>query len=226
MKFTDACIRPYPLGDSSLGRMALECRELGYDSAIALGGDALAREELGAHGIQVLKGYCIEEKSAKGVTAACRRAPGDRIIMVEAGEYAFNRAVISIPGIKILRGLWRAPSNAVDHVLARFAAQRRVAWDIELNPLVRTRGHARQRAIQRYRDILMLHRRLGVPLTISTGAASVLEQRGVRDAMRLCALFGMGQEEVYRALGTMGLLLRERRDVEVIGWAGDRPRSD
>ena len=35
MKITDACVYPYPVGDSSVRRFALEARSFGYDSIVA-----------------------------------------------------------------------------------------------------------------------------------------------------------------------------------------------
>ncbi len=36
MKITDACVYPYPCGDSSVRRMALEARTLGFDGIVAI----------------------------------------------------------------------------------------------------------------------------------------------------------------------------------------------
>ena len=35
MKITDACVYPYPCGDSSVRRMALEAKALGFDRLVA-----------------------------------------------------------------------------------------------------------------------------------------------------------------------------------------------
>ena len=34
MKITDACVYPYPVGDSSVRRFAIEARSFGYDSIV------------------------------------------------------------------------------------------------------------------------------------------------------------------------------------------------
>jgi len=38
MMATDANVCPYPAGDSTLARMALEAAELGFDSIVTIGG--------------------------------------------------------------------------------------------------------------------------------------------------------------------------------------------
>lgn len=211
MRFTDACIHPYPDGDSSLRRMSIECRELGYDSAVALA-DRIPQDIP----IEILKGHLLQGDTMKALVASARRVPQGCLLMVEAGDYALNRAIVRMKGIQIVRGAWRVSPNAIDHIVARFAAERGIAFDIELAPLVKLRGISRQKVLQRYRELLMYSRRTGCRLTISTGARSILEQRGVREATLLCSLFGMTRSEVLDALAAPGEMLRERDDVRVV----------
>jgi len=80
------------------------------------------------------------------------------------------------------------------------AADNRVAIDIDLSVIIAGRGIARQRAIQRYRDVLVLERRFEFPLTVSTYARSVLELRAVREISGLGSVLGMDIPDVERAL--------------------------
>jgi ribonuclease P/MRP protein subunit RPP1 len=70
--------------------------------------------------------------------------------------------------------------------------------------------------LQRYEDVLQLHRRFRFPLTISSGARSILDQRSVREITSLCSLFRMGTEEVFRALATCGEILERKGPVEEV----------
>lgn len=213
MRYTDACIRPYPGGNSSLARMAMEAREMGFDSVVSL----VAPLSSGSP-VEVLSGFLIAERSPGEVAAALRRVPrGTEVVMVQAGDSRFNRAVVSMRGVMVLRELWRAPPHAIDHVVARFAAGRGTALDIEIGPLVRGRGTYRQRVLQRYADLLALHRRTGCALTISSGAGSILEQRAVREIVQLCGLFGMERPEVLEALGTIGRMREEKGEAVIAG---------
>ena len=62
MKITDACVYPYPAGDSSIRRLALEARAYGYDSIVAM--DTPAGE---IHGVTVLSGMYLAGATAKDV---------------------------------------------------------------------------------------------------------------------------------------------------------------
>ncbi|KUG20512.1 MAG: ribonuclease P [Methanomicrobiaceae archaeon] len=212
MNATDAGICPYPAGDSSLRRMAIEAADLGFDSVVAVDGERCALE-----GLVALRGSVISGQSMRDVLSGLRRVScATDIVFVDAGNLTFNRSVIPLRGIHILRSIHTTPRNSFDHVSARMAADRGVAVDISLHPLLHSRGSARQRVIQRYADILTLHRRYRFLLTISSHARSILDQRSVRDAEALCALFGMTSEEVHAALKTVGTLLTPRQPVRVL----------
>ncbi len=213
MKITDACVYPYPAGDSTPARMAFEARDLGFDSIVVAGGGVRP-----SAGPEVLRGAVIGAASIKDVLKqvrdpAVRRAD---VVSVNAREIAFNRAVVSIKEIRIVRGIHATQRNAFDHVAARTAAERGVAVDISLAPIVMLRGTRRQRALQRYADILSLQRRYGFPLTISSDARSILDQRSVRDVRGLCALFGMTGAEVSEALASVGRLVTPDQLVRVV----------
>ena len=213
MKITDSCVCPYPHGDSSVRRVALAARDLGFDSIVAI--DSPPGEYAG---IEVLSGVLIRERATKDVINRVKRArESGSIIMVQAGDSGFNRAIISLKGVHVLSGIHLADKKAFDHVTAKMAADSRVAVDLDLSPLISGRGIPRQRAIHRYRDILMFAGRFGFPVTLSSHARSVLEMRAVREISGLCSLIGMDIPDVEKALaGIEAVTTRENPVVRVI----------
>jgi ribonuclease P/MRP protein subunit RPP1 len=150
----------------------------------------------------------IRDLPVKDVISAVRRSKDSgRVISVNAANNSFNRAVIGIKGVHILRGIPSADKLAFYHVAAKMAADNRVAVDIDLSSIISGRSVARQRAIHRYRDILVLEQRFEFPITLSTHAHSVLDMRGVRDIAGLCSLLGMDIPDVERALAGVGSVL-------------------
>ncbi|HOV68669.1 MAG TPA: RNase P subunit p30 family protein, partial [Methanoregulaceae archaeon] len=89
--------------------------------------------------------------------------------------------------------------------------------ELLLAPLVRERGTARQSALRRYADVLVLHHRYGFPLVLGSGAQSCLELRAPRAFAALCALFGLDQDGVDAALSGVEGLLAPRSPVRVVG---------
>ena len=189
MKITDACVYPYPLGDSSVRRMALEAKELGFDSIVAA--DTPSSE---------FSGIIIQQTAARDIASRIKRERNHRaVVSVQAGNIGFNRAVIGLKGVHIIRGIQSADKTAFDHVTAKMAADNQVAIDLDMSPLISGRGITRQRAIQRYRDILVLERRFEFPLTISSHAHSILEMRAVRDIVGICSSIDMEITDIKMA---------------------------
>jgi len=209
----DACTCPYPKGDSSLRRMAIEARELGFDGMVAVG----EVPPTGLSGITVLRGAVVRAENPREVLRQVRRLSGVcDVVMVRARDARFNRAVVTQPGIQTFHGVHRIPRGGFDHVCARAAAERGVAVDLSIRPIIRYRGLGRQRVLDRYADILRLHRRFEFPLTLSSSAMSVLELRSSRQWHHLASLFGMEREEVDAAMKAVGTLVNPPRPVEAV----------
>ena len=195
MKITDACVYPYPYGDSSVRRMALEAKALGFDCLVAA--DTPSGE---FYGIEIHSGILIRDTGVRDLISRIKRERNhEAVVSVQAGDNGFNRSVINLKGVHILRGLHSADKNAFDHVAAKMAADNGVAIDLDLSALISGRGFTRQRAMHRYRDILVLKRRYEFPITISSHARSILEMRAVREITGLCSLIGMDIPDVEKA---------------------------
>ena len=203
MKITDAAVYPYPLGDASVRRLALEAAALGFDSLVA------ADTPSGTYGgVEVRSGLMIRDVPVKDVISTVKRSKDSgKVISVNAANNNFNRAVIGIKGVHILRGIQSADKLAFDHVAAKMAADNRVAVDIDLSLIIMGRSVARQRAIHRYMDIMVLEQRFEFPITLSSHARSLLGMRNVRDSAGLCSLIGMDVPDVERALAGVGTVL-------------------
>ncbi|AGB02204.1 RNase P subunit p30 family protein [Methanoregula formicica] len=200
MKITDAAVCPYPDGDSSVRRLALEAEALGFDSFVAADTPSAT-----FGGVEVRRGLFIQNAGMKDVISQVKRVnDSGAVVSVRAGDAGFNRGVVGLRGVHILRGVHAADKNAFDHVTAKMAADNCVAVDIDLSCLILARGIARQKAIQRYRDVMVLEQRFEFPLTLSTYARSVLDLRAVREVSGLCTLFGMDLPDVEKALAGVG----------------------
>jgi ribonuclease P/MRP protein subunit RPP1 len=192
---TDAAVFPSPLGNTSVRRMVIETRELGFDSIVAIGQPGWEYD-----GFSVIGGTLIREPQVKAVINAARANLSDkRLLVVNAGNNAFNRAVIQVKGVHVIRHLHKTEKNSFDHVVARMSAENHVAIDIDLRPLVMSRGVWRQKTVQRYKDIIGLCERFGFPLTLSSNARSVVELKSVREMVDLASLVGIAEPDAKDA---------------------------
>ncbi len=213
MTATDACVFPYPEGDSSVQRMALEAGELGFDSIVAIcpkGGEYFH--------VRVIPGIILHEPFPRQVRKRTREDhKQETVSIIEVGDPGFfSRSFLNVPGVSVIRRLERARNHSFDHVAARIAADQGIAIDFDLSRIIQLRGGQRQRVIIRFSEILRLQRRYEFAVTISSGAKSVLGQRTVRELTGLCSLFGMTREEVLSALSAVNGLLVPRDPVRVI----------
>jgi ribonuclease P/MRP protein subunit RPP1 len=200
MKITDAAVFPYPCGDTSVRRLALEAKTLGFDSLVAMDTPAGSFD-----GVEIISGIVVQDVSVRDVIARVKRAKdAGTVVSVSARDNGFNRAAIGLKGVHILRGIQAADRTAFDHVTAKMAADSNVAIDIDLSILIAARGVTRQRAIHRYRDVLALERRFEFPVSLSSHARSYLDLRAVREITGLCSLIGMDISGVEKALDTVG----------------------
>lgn len=203
MKITDAAVFPYPCGDTSVRRLALDAKTLGFDSIVAMDTPAGSFD-----GVEILSGIIIQDALMRDVIARVNRAKDSgAVVSVNARDNGFNRAAIGLRGVHILRGIQAADKMAFDHVTAKMAADNNVAIDIDLSVIIAARGVVRQRAIHRYRDVLTLERRFEFPLSLSSYARSYLDLRAVREITGLCSLIGMDISGVEEALAAVGRVM-------------------
>jgi ribonuclease P/MRP protein subunit RPP1 len=212
MTVADACIHPYPEGDSSLRRMAVEAGELGFDTIVVPDGAPLI-----SSGVRVIPAVLIVEESVRAVSGQLRkRGNGQSLVMVNAGENGFNRAVLNLKGVHVLRNLHLTRKQSFNHICARQAADRRVAIDLDLFPVIHAAGRTRQRVLVRFGELIRLYSRYRFPLTISSNARSVLDLRSVEEITLICSLFGMEEDDVRASLSTPGGLMNPPAPVRVV----------
>jgi ribonuclease P/MRP protein subunit RPP1 len=209
---TDTCVHPYPEGDTTLRRMALEAGALGFDSIVA----SVSRESV-YQGVRIIPFILVDEPDVRKISARIKQqGPNGTLVVVNAGENGFNRGVLKLKGLHILRCLHTTQKNSFDHIAARIAADNHVAIDIDLYPLIHSRGNARQKVLWRYHDIINLWSRYQFLLTISSNAFSWLDLRSVDEIALLCGLFGMNEQDVHAALASVDTLLEPFRPVREV----------
>ena len=196
----------------SLNRAMSEAGGLGFDSIVAIG-----QRYSGARTPSVIEGILVRDQQVKAVVRAARDAANaGALLIVNAGDNGFNRAALQVKGVHIIRHLHKTEKNSFDHIIARMAADRFVAIDLDVRPLVMARDGQRQKIIQRYRDILRLMRRFEFPVSLSSNARNPAELKSPREMVSLLAMAGMEEPEVMEGLKTPGMLLSPRGPVSVV----------
>lgn len=210
---TDAHVIPAPVGDTSLRRFALEAKVLGFDSIVAEYTGSVPDD----CAIPVAIVACITaETQQKAIRAAEKAAKSADLVGISVSDAGILRGVVQSGSVNIMYGLASHPPGTLDHITARFAAERGVSVAIDLDSLLGRHSHRRQRAIRSFHDILRLHRKHQFPLVLGSGATSYLGLRTPRAVTLLCRSFGMEDAEIKAAFSSVDALLHPQVPVEVI----------
>lgn len=200
LRFYDLCVHPYPEGSSTASRMALTARQLGYAGI----GSILHQEHFtGKEPLPegVLRGVEIVAADASELRRGIDRYRGRAgVIAVHGGEEAINRAACEDGRVDVLSHPQDARSGGINHIIARLAAEKRVAIEFSLFPLVHGRGGTRVRTLSGYRTNFALVRKYRAPYVVTSGAMSDYDLRDPRSMVALCRLFGMSEGDAIRGL--------------------------
>lgn len=124
--------------------------------------------------------------------------------VVCGGSYRINRLAVAEPGVDILAhpDLGRRDSG-VDAIVARAAAENKVALEVNLGRIIGASGTGRMYILRNVKKTLMLARKYGTPLIASTGAKSWLDLRGGEAVYSLLRMMGFQEDEAIDAIATV-----------------------
>lgn len=132
--------------------------------------------------------------------------PKVKVLSVHGGNPKINRAASRDKRVDFI-----AHPKEVDYITARFASENKIALDFQMGELIKYRGVRRSRIFEWMRENLLLARKYGTPILITSGASSIYEIRAPRELIALGILVGMGEEEAKNALGVTPQLILSRR---------------
>ncbi|MDD1724121.1 MAG: hypothetical protein LUQ07_03215, partial [Methanospirillum sp.] len=161
MHLFDGCVFLYPNGTASISRYARELADLGFSGFVAMGTQPCTYPDT----IEVWSARYLSGIQARLLPRETGQAgQADELVYVTAGDSGYNRTVLSTPGVHVLTEVQNTQKDGFDRFCAQIAAEREVAIDISVRPLVELRGVSRQKVIRRYEEIFTLQKRYGFPL--------------------------------------------------------------
>jgi len=209
------CVKVYPEGSSSISRMALTARNLGYKGIIICNCDP--SRIFMQNAAKMVKG--IEIAIGAEVVASNSRALKSRVgalrtrypfLMVHAAADETIRIASEDPNLDLLVypcDVRRPLAIAT----AKSAKDNQVSIGFDLSPLIRLRGSHRARWLQAVSQNLKLVRKFELSAIITTGARSHLDLRSPRDLAALAEVAGFLPEEAKEALRRHEMLLEQNR---------------
>ncbi len=231
--YYDLCVHASSEGDSDCKQMMAMAHHLGY-SGICISNHSDTEDcecELSGNSLSACTGIELRvSKPSKlhGLIGKCRTEKD--LVVVHGGTESINRAAVENSNVDILNHPFTAKDSGMNHVLAKAAAENKVALAFNVDILIKLKGGKRVFALSNFRNNLQLARKYGVPMLLTTNAMSVFDLRAPREVIALAGLFGMTLEEANIALSEVpaGIISRNRRlansvcdGVRVIGTGGE-----
>ena len=235
--YIDAGVFAYPLSHTTANRMILTAQRLGFGGCIIrepwsrdthhspLPLSSLLTSIQQKKQFIVIHGRVYSALSQKELRRAMQTKDSTlqhfpTLHIVDAGDTAYNRWVLTTPNVSILSRIHAAPRHAFDHICAKSATDHGICVDINLAALV-PKGAPRQKALRQYENVITLAKKYEFGLTISSGAKGYLGICTPREIQALCGLFGMGEDMVARALSAPFHLLHPHRSVRPVSGTCD-----
>lgn len=199
--FYDLSTHPYPEGLSSPSRMLLAAKRLGYAGICASfhqeyfrGQEKLPEGTIS--GVEIMAANANELR--RGIDRFRNRVA---VLAVHGGDETINRAACEDGRVDVLSHPQEgSKTGGINHIIARLAADHRVAIEFSLSPIIHNRGGSRVKALSAYRATFALVRKYGAPYVITSGAMSSYDLRDARGTVAVTQLFGMNETDALTGL--------------------------
>lgn len=197
-------------------------------------------------GFRVFSGALINAKKPAEVRDKARSAldAGADIVLVDGGSEEINRAASECWEVDVLchpenvsgKDLMDQKSSGIDHIVARFMAEKSMALEIDVSQLLDSYGRGRSQLIGRMRQNVLLAKKYGVPLMIASGATDAYGLRSPHDLLSVGIALGMDSGLAKKSVeGFPSMVVKksiDRRDpnvllkgLEVLDWGEAKPEK-
>ncbi|CAJ37250.1 ribonuclease P protein component 3 [Methanocella arvoryzae] len=203
LHYYDMNIHPYPEGSSSVSRMALEAGRLGLSGICASPHhDFFAGKEPLPQNFKVLRGVEVSPANANELRRLVEKYRSRvQVLAVHGGDEAINRAACEDGRADVLTHPHDGgKTSGINHIIAKLAADKQVAIEFSLFPIIHNRGGTRVRTLSSYRANFALVRKYGAPYVITSGAMSHYDLRDPRCMIAIARLFGLNEAEAIKGL--------------------------
>jgi ribonuclease P/MRP protein subunit RPP1 len=199
--FFDMCVHAYPEGGSTVSRLALAAKGLGYSGICVANHSDFFLDVKQYEGAGAIQGIEVIANNANDLRRQVDRSRKKvRVLAVHGGEPGINRAACEDDRVDILLHPPDGKTSGINHILAKLAADKHIAIGFELLPILCSKGGTRVRILSNYKTNLALAKKYDAPFVVVSGAMSVYDMRDVRTAVSLCKLFGMSEKDALSGL--------------------------
>lgn len=188
-------------GVDTQNRMLFHAKKLGVE----LG---LCDNEKGDH----LSGFEIDASNKNELKNSLGQSQEFDYVVISGGDEHINRLAVSDRRVDILAHPERGRKDSgVDTFVAKQAQKNNVAIEVNLRNLILGGGNHRVNTLKNVERALMLSRKYGFNLVVTTGAKSRLELRSADAVSQILYLLGFEKREVEAAMVSVPKVILENK---------------
>lgn len=208
-------VRAVPDGPSTVARFAVTAAAYGFNGVVVRfpAGErpAYDADRIGErYGTDVVDAVEIRAESPSEAAGYLGTYRSDTtILLVHGASTPVNRFAVEQERVDVLAQ--PMSGGDVTHVIARAAAENDVRLEINLSPVLRSRGGTRVRAIRDLRKLVELIAAYDAPCVVSADPSSHLELRGPRDLVAVGESVGIDGEQIEGGLREWSRIAEQNR---------------
>ncbi|MGQ4555918.1 RNase P subunit p30 family protein [Halobellus sp. GM3] len=222
-------VHAHPDGRSTAARFATTAERYGYAGVIVRVDDADPDYERlrEAFALDVVDGAEIVAPDPQHASGAVGNARTKHtVVVVAGGTDALNRFAVEQERVDVLARPFEGTRDGgegdgdrrvggdgdVNHVLAKAARDNGVRIEVNLGPVLRSRGGSRVRHLEKLRRLKRLLEHYDAPYVVSANARSHLQLRSHRELVALGREIGLGAEWTREGLAAWDRLVKRNRE--------------
>ncbi|WP_049987055.1 RNase P subunit p30 family protein [Halobellus rufus] len=226
-------VHAHPDGQSTAARFAATADRYGYDGVVVRADDARPdygslRDSLAVDVVDAAEIVAEDPQHASGAVGNARTK--HTVVIVAGGTNALNRFAVEQARVDVLARPFEGSNGGTDggnggrtarngsadgdvnHVLAKAARDNDVRIEVNLGPVLRSRGGTRVRHLTKLRKLKRILDHYDAPYVVSANPTSHLELRAPREVAAVGEEIGLGREWTREGLDEWGRLVARNRE--------------
>ena len=151
---------------------------------------------------------CLDDLSE--IKRILRELGKTKLIFVRGGDLKLNRGIVQEKRVSVLSNPY-----PIDDVTARKASENKIAFEINVEEIIRRRGYARSRLIENLKNTIRVSKKNHAPLVITSGSANEFTLKSPRTLVAFGKILGMEYYEAKSAIYNIPKMILQKGENEI-----------
>ncbi len=151
---------------------------------------------------------CLDDLSE--IKRILRELGKTKLIFVRGGDLKLNRGIVQEKRVSVL-----SDPYSIDDVTARKASENKIAFEINVEEIIRRRGYARSRLIENLKNTIRVSKKNHAPIVITSGSANEFTLKSPRTLVAFGKILGMEYYEAKSAIYNIPKMILQKGENEI-----------